>query len=83
MPFGDAPCPRCGCLLWFIAADSDIRFYPFEQSATIRERVLRIVADHLGVDEGAIRRNPGIVNELGGDSLDMVELIMELEEEFD
>jgi acyl carrier protein len=83
MPFGDVPCPHCGCLLWFIAADSDIRFYPYEQSEALRERVIRIFADVLGVKEDAVRRNPNIWNESGADSLDMIELVMELEEEFD
>jgi hypothetical protein len=83
MPFGDAPCPHCGCLLWFIAAESDVRFYPYEQSAALRERVIRILSDVLGVDEDAVRRNPNIWIESGADSLDMVELVMDLEEEFD
>jgi acyl carrier protein len=34
------------------------------------------------VDENAIRKNPALLNELGADSLDMAELIMELDEEF-
>jgi acyl carrier protein len=83
MPFGDAPCPHCGCLFWSIAADSDIRFYPFEQSAALREQIIRFVAQFLGIDEEAVRRNPNIWNESGAESLDMVELVMELEEEFD
>jgi acyl carrier protein len=83
MPFGDAPCPHCGCLLWFIAAESDVRFYPYEQSAALRERVIRFFANLLGVEEDVVRRNPNIWNELGADSLDMVELVMELEDEVD
>jgi hypothetical protein len=83
LPFGDAPCPNCGCLLWFVSADSDIRFFPFEASAPLRERVIRILAEVLGVDEDAVRRNPNIWNEMSADSLDMVELVMELEDEFD
>jgi acyl carrier protein len=83
LPFGDAPCPHCGCLLWFIAAESDIRFYSDEQSAALREKVVRTFAGFLGVDEDAVRRNPNIWNESGADSLDMVELVMELENEFD
>lgn len=83
LPFGDAPCPHCGCLLWFIAAESDVRFYPYEQSAALRERVICILSDVLGVEEDIVRRNPNVWNEMGADSLDMVELVMELEEEID
>jgi Phosphopantetheine attachment site len=42
-----------------------------------------VVANVLGVDEDAVRRNPNMWNESGADSLDVVELIMELGEEFD
>jgi hypothetical protein len=82
MPFGDAPCPHCGCLLWFIAAESDVRFYRYEQSAALRERVIRVFANLLGVEEDVVRPNPNSWNEMGADSLDLVELVMELEEEF-
>lgn len=39
------------------------------------------MAEALGVDEDAVRKNPNMWREMGGDSLDLVELIMELEEE--
>jgi acyl carrier protein len=51
--------------------------------ATIEERVIDIVADQLGVEKDKITRNSHFVNDLGADSLDTVELVMELEEEFD
>jgi hypothetical protein len=79
-PFGDAPCPHCGCLLWFISSGDDIQFFADDGSHNYRERVIRIMANTLGVDEDTVRKNPNIWNELGADSLDLVELIMELEE---
>ena len=51
--------------------------------ASIEERVVDIVAEQLGVDKEKISRDTSFVNDLGADSLDTVELVMELEEEFD
>ncbi|QDV10463.1 Acyl carrier protein [Rosistilla oblonga] len=51
--------------------------------ASIEERVVDIVAEQLGVDKEKITRDTSFVNDLGADSLDTVELVMELEEEFD
>jgi len=50
--------------------------------ATIYERVKRIIVEHLGVDEGEVVPAASFVDDLGADSLDLVELIMSLEEEF-
>ena len=51
--------------------------------ASVEERVIEIVAEQLGVDKDKITRDTHFVNDLGADSLDTVELVMELEEEFD
>jgi acyl carrier protein len=51
--------------------------------ASVEERVINIVAEQLGVDKDKIKRESNFVNDLGADSLDTVELVMELEEEFD
>lgn len=50
---------------------------------SIEEQVINVVADQLAVDKVKINRATSFVNDLGADSLDTVELIMELEEEFD
>ena len=50
--------------------------------ATVEERVVDIVAEQLGVEKDKINRETSFVNDLGADSLDTVELVMELEEEF-
>ena len=49
---------------------------------TIFERVKRIIVEQLGADEGEIVPAASFVDDLGADSLDLVELIMSLEEEF-
>jgi acyl carrier protein len=51
--------------------------------ASIDERVIAIVAEQLGVNKDQITTETSFVNDLGADSLDTVELVMELEEEFD
>ena len=46
------------------------------------DKVKEVIIDKLGVEEDAINTDAHFVNDLGADSLDTVELIMELEEEF-
>jgi len=50
--------------------------------ATIYERVRKIVVDQLGVEEDEVVPTASFVDDLNADSLDLVELIMSLEEEF-
>ena len=50
---------------------------------SVEAKVIEVVAEQLGVDKEKITRDTSFVNDLGADSLDTVELIMELEEEFD
>ncbi|WP_017813634.1 MULTISPECIES: acyl carrier protein [Paenibacillus] len=49
----------------------------------VLERVKRIVIDRLGADEADIKLESSFKDDLGADSLDVVELVMELEDEFD
>ena len=51
--------------------------------ASVAERVIEIVAEQLGVSKDKITPETSFVNDLGADSLDTIELVMELEEEFD
>ncbi len=50
--------------------------------ASIEEKVIDIVADKLGVDRSEVTPEAVFVDDLGADSLDLVELIMAMEEEF-
>ncbi len=50
---------------------------------SIEQRVSKIVAEQLGVDEAEVKLDSSFVNDLGADSLDTVELVMALEEEFE
>lgn len=49
----------------------------------IASRVKKIIVDKLGVDEAEVTNEASFTNDLGADSLDTVELIMEFEKEFD
>ena len=49
---------------------------------TVFERVRKIIGEQLGVDEAEIKPETSFVDDLNADSLDLVELIMSLEEEF-
>jgi len=50
--------------------------------ATVLDRVKKIVVEQLGVDENEVVPAASFVDDLGADSLDLVELVMSLEEEF-
>ena len=52
-------------------------------TATVEERVKKIVVEQLGVKEEEVTNDASFVDDLGADSLDTVELVMALEEEFE
>ncbi len=50
--------------------------------ASVEEKVKHIIVEQLGVDEEEVKAEASFVDDLGADSLDVVELVMALEEEF-
>ena len=50
---------------------------------TVLKRVSKVIVDRLGVDESEVTLQASFRDDLGADSLDVVELVMELEDEFD
>lgn len=48
----------------------------------IQDKIKRIIVDELGVDEAEVTENARFIEDLGADSLDLVELVMKFEEEF-
>jgi acyl carrier protein len=67
-------------------ADQPIFGNLLEDNATmssVDERVMKIVVEQLGVNESEVTKESSFVDDLGADSLDTVELVMALEEEFD
>ena len=51
--------------------------------STVLERVTKVIVDRLGVDESEVKMEASFRDDLGADSLDVVELVMELEDEFE
>lgn len=51
--------------------------------AELKDRITKIIVDRLGVDEEEVKVEASFKEDLGADSLDVVELVMELEDEFD
>jgi acyl carrier protein len=51
--------------------------------SAVAEKIKAIIVDKLGVDESEVTNDASFTNDLGADSLDTVELIMEFEREFD
>ena len=60
--------------------DINLNFFDMSDATT---KVKAIIVDKLGVDESEVTNDASFTNDLGADSLDTVELIMELEKEFD
>jgi acyl carrier protein len=54
-----------------------------EQRMPVAEKVKQIIVEQLGVDENQVDPNASFVDDLGADSLDIVELVMAFEEAFD
>ena len=50
---------------------------------SVEEKVKEIIVDQLGVEENQVAASASFIEDLGADSLDTVELVMALEEEFD
>jgi acyl carrier protein len=68
------------CLLKkYIFATYKLKYYDMSDIAS---RVKKIIVDKLGVDEAEVTNEASFTNDLGADSLDTVELIMEFEKEF-
>jgi acyl carrier protein len=80
LPFGDAPCPSCGHLLWFLTQHSETHFFPHEKAQDIQERIITIISENLGIDKEILISNPSWAQEIGPD---VIKLVMELEEELE
>ena len=81
-PPGDAPCPHCGSLLWFLPTSKGMRLHDSETVAPLRERILDAICGNLGVSKEEVSHALSFNEDFGRDSLNVVELVMELEEEF-
>lgn len=77
-------------MLKYVSMSEKFRFFAssfinqnYRKMSEIATRVTSIITDKLGVEESQVTPEASFTNDLGADSLDTVELIMELEKEFD
>jgi acyl carrier protein len=75
--------PACNCERVGFSAGFGFGFQEVHTVASVQERVIEIVSTQLGVSKDQITPATSFINDLGADSLDTVELVMELEEEFE
>ena len=80
-PFGDAPCPSCGTLLWFLQSPAQTRFLTGDEAGTIRELLEAVNSHDEESASAAADQLFALLKRLGADSLDVVELVMEFEED--
>jgi acyl carrier protein len=80
---GDAPCPACGNLLWFRKVPSGVWWYDPADVSPLREKLIQIIREKFGGAAVAVTDSTSFAEDVGADSLDLVELVMELEEEFE
>ena len=58
------------------------RFKSTDKTADVEKRIVRVISAHLGIEVGDVKPESDFVTDLGADSLDVIELIMALEDEF-
>jgi acyl carrier protein len=69
-------------LLWFVKTGAGVRYHESKKIAPIRKRVLDAVRTYLGTTSGHVAESASFIEDLGADSLAIVEFVMVLEEEF-
>ncbi|MCC6417426.1 MAG: acyl carrier protein [Gemmataceae bacterium] len=79
---GDAPCPRCSGQVWYARDSGGARLYDAATVASIKTRIAQILKDNLGANPETITYTTSFVEDIGADSLDIVQLVMALEESF-
>jgi acyl carrier protein len=62
-PAGNAPCPNCGVLLWFLPTSEGLSLYETEAEASIRERITDMIYDVLAVNKEQVDRQTSFIEE--------------------
>jgi acyl carrier protein len=81
-PYGHTACPQCGAMLWFRRGPAGFWFHDEQKVWPIRKKVQEIVGENLGVEPQRLTDSSLFIQDVGADTLDIVELVMELEEGF-
>tara|TARA_R110002049_G_scaffold305056_3_gene501065 strand:+ start:4577 stop:4915 length:339 start_codon:yes stop_codon:yes gene_type:complete len=78
--FGQYSCKQCDSTLWFLAAGDTARFFEYTEAESLREFVIDFIAERLEIDSQSLAANPDLLNSSDTDSLERLEILMELEE---
>ena len=81
-PLAADACPQCGTLLWFVPTQGGAVFFDAETVEALWERLAEFICARAGVPKHHLAPSKAFVEDLGIDTLDIIELIMGLEEEF-
>ncbi len=81
--FGDVQCPKCATRLLFLKSGRQASFLGYPEAERVRELLVNFIAEQLGVAKSDVRANASLVNDLGIDSLDALELVLAIDEELD
>jgi acyl carrier protein len=74
--------PDCPAQLWDFSARENTNYTNFMAEKSIEEKVKDIIVEQLGVNPEQVTPQASFIEDLGADSLDIVELVMAFEEEF-
>ncbi len=77
--FGEQACAGCGKKLWFLTAAHEARFFDYETSGELRDKACGFIAERFEIDREKL--TPNVLDEMDVDSLEALEMLMELEEE--
>lgn len=81
--FGEYNCSDCESKLWFLAAGDVPKFFDFVEATPLREYVIQFIAEKLELDYAQLVANPELLNTSETDSLERLEMLMELEEQLE
>lgn len=79
---GALPCPKCGGQLWLLHTSAGMRYHEADAVGPVRERVVDVIERKFAVTRDKLTGSVTF-QDLGADSLDVAEVIMELEQEFE
>jgi acyl carrier protein len=81
--FGDLRCEQCHTLLWYLHLEPRLRVFEHAKAGSIREQVIEFLSGRLGIDPEKLDESSFTFDDLGGDSLETIELVMKLEQKID
>lgn len=81
--FGDLSCPECAEKIWYLQTPDKIQMFVLSDSHDLRERIITRLDEELDLDRATLESKPLSLQDMGDDSLEVLELVMSVEEEVD